>query len=176
MLSRYVPAQNLQIEFLNCWRNADRYPANDPLAPQCVPFAYCFAVAMAAQPLAWFEATGLPEKAFAIAPLLHTYRAHQRRIHAGQIWPVGEEPSGTSWTGFQSIHQQNHTGYLILYRELNRRAQAQIEVQGLAGRTVHATCLAGQGADFIAQVNASSRLTFSLPDPLNFALYAYRAD
>ncbi len=37
MLSRYVPPQNLQIEFLNRWRNADRYPADDPLAPGRVP-------------------------------------------------------------------------------------------------------------------------------------------
>ena len=52
MLSRYLPAQNLQIEFLNKWRNPDNYPADDPLAPGRVPFDYCFAVAMAAQPLA----------------------------------------------------------------------------------------------------------------------------
>ena len=32
-LSRYVPPQSLQIEFLNRWRNADKYPADDPLAP-----------------------------------------------------------------------------------------------------------------------------------------------
>ena len=32
MLSRYVPPQNLQIEFLNKWRNRDNYPGDDPLA------------------------------------------------------------------------------------------------------------------------------------------------
>ena len=30
MLSRYLPSQNLQIEFLNKWRNPDNYPADDP--------------------------------------------------------------------------------------------------------------------------------------------------
>ena len=46
MLSRTVPPQNLQIEFLNRWRNADPYPADDPLAPQHVPFDYCSAITM----------------------------------------------------------------------------------------------------------------------------------
>ncbi len=67
MLSRYVPPQALQMEFLNVRRNAGLYPPDDPLAPARVPFAYAFAVTMMAQPLAWFEATGLPAGAFEIA-------------------------------------------------------------------------------------------------------------
>jgi hypothetical protein len=179
MLSRYVPAQNLQIEFLNRWRNADCYPADDPLAPQRVSFDYCFAVTMAAQPLAWFEATGLPEQAFEIAPLIHTYRAHQQRIHAGQIWPIGEEPSGSSWTGFQSIGSRmcprsDKEGYLLVYREWNQRPQAQLRVWGLAGQTIEATCIAGKGDDMLAQVGEANEITFALSEPLSFALYAYR--
>ena len=132
MLSRHVPPQNLQIEFLNRWRNADRYPTDDPLAPGRIPFDYCFAITMMAQPLAWFEATGLPEEAFDIAPLIRTYRAHQERIHAGQIFPIGEEPSGTSWTGFQSL--RGDEGYLIVYREHNDRSEARLRLWN-AGRT-----------------------------------------
>ena len=33
MLSRYVPAEKMQIEFLNKWRNADKYDAADLLPP-----------------------------------------------------------------------------------------------------------------------------------------------
>ncbi|MBN1640325.1 MAG: alpha-galactosidase [Anaerolineae bacterium] len=173
MLSPYVPAQNLQIEFLNKWRNADRYPAGDPLAPARVPFDYCFAVTMAAQPLAWFEATGLPEEAFAIAPLVRTYRAHQARLHEGLILPVGEEPSGFSWTGFQSL--RGDAGYLIVYREWTERAHARLRLWGLAGRQVEATCVAGYGRDFTAQVGADGELEVHLPAPFTFALYAYQA-
>jgi len=174
MLARYLPPQNLQIEFLSRWRNADRYDAADPLAPRRVPFAYCFAVTMAAQPLAWFEATGLPDQAFEVAPLIHTYHTHQRQIHSGQIWPIGEEPSGTSWTGFQSIGPRGDEGYLLVYREWNQRQEAQIEVWDLAGQSIRATCVAGQGRDFVSQVSARGELEFSLPDPISFALYTYR--
>jgi hypothetical protein len=176
MLSRYLPPQNLQIEFLNRWRNPGNYPAGDPLAPHQVPFAYCFAITMAAQPLAWFEATGLPEAAFKIAPLIKTYRAHQHQIHAGQIWPVGEEPSGTGWTGFQSIAEQGSTGYLLVYREWNQRPEAEIRVWGLEGQTLYLTCIAGQGSDARATVSASGDLTVSLPKPFSFGLYTYRLE
>ena len=54
MLSKYVPSRNLQIEFLNKWRNAGKYEG-DPFAPSNYSFEYLFAITMAAQPLAWFE-------------------------------------------------------------------------------------------------------------------------
>ena len=38
MLSRYVPAEKVQIEFLNKWRNADKYDAADPFAPRPLQF------------------------------------------------------------------------------------------------------------------------------------------
>jgi len=171
MLSRYLPAQNLQIEFVNKWRNPANYPADDPLAPGGVSFDYCFAVTMAAQPLAWFEAAGLPEEAFAIAPLIRTYRAHQARLHAGQILPVGEEPSGTGWTGFQSMREEG--GYLLLYREWNEREEARIALWGLAGKRLRCTHVAGQGADLTAQIGQEGEIAVRLPAPFTFALYAY---
>jgi len=174
MLSRYLPPQNLQIEFLNKWRNAGGYPADDPLAPQRVPFDYCFAITMMAQPLAWFEASGLPEGAFDIAPLVQTYRQHQEGIHAGQIFPIGQEPSGESWTGFQSIQKNKERGYLLIFRELNERPRAKLKLWGLAGKTVHCRLVAGRGADFGGTVDTGGRLTFQLPAPLTFALYEWR--
>jgi len=171
MLSRCVPPQSLQIEFLNKWRNPDKYAPDDPLAPHRVPFDYCFAITMVAQPLAWFEASGLPEEAFDIAGLVRIYRQHQERIHAGQIFPIGEEPSGIGWTGFQSISGKG--GYLIVYRELNDRPRASLACRGLAGVRVNCTHLAGHGADFAGAADGDGRLTFSLPSPFSFALYRY---
>ena len=137
-----------------------------------VPFDYCFAITMMAQPLAWFEATGLPEEAFAIAPLIRTYRAHQERIHAGQIFPIGEEPSGTGWTGFQSIRPDG--GYLLVFREYNERPEARLRLWNLAGRTIHCTPIAGQGRAISTAVDASGEVTFALERQFSFALYAYR--
>ena len=173
MLSRTVPPQGLQIEFLNKWRNADKYNDGDPLAPINVPFDYGFAVTMMAQPLAWFEATGLPEEAFEIAPLIRTYRQHVAAIHAGRIFPIGEEPCGTGWTGFQSYNGDR--GYLLVYREFTERPSARLRLWDAPSGTLRCTAVAGHGESFEAAVDANGCVEFELPGPLTFALYEYRA-
>ncbi len=146
--------------------------SDDPLAPVCVPFAYCFAITMMAQPLAWFEASGLPQAAFDLAPTMRSYLEHQERIHAGQIFPIGEEPSGVSWTGFQSLRQEG--GYLVVYREYTDRPRACLRLWNLAGKTIQCTAIVGQGVDFMGTVDEDGCLAFQLPAPWTFALYEYR--
>ena len=57
MLSKYVPSRNLQIEFLNKWRNSEKY-GDDPFAPANYDFEYLFAITMMSQPsLGWKHKT-----------------------------------------------------------------------------------------------------------------------
>lgn len=49
-ISKYVPAERLQIEFLNNDRNTEKY-GDDPFAPAKYDIRYLFATTMAAQPL-----------------------------------------------------------------------------------------------------------------------------
>lgn len=171
MLSRYVPSRTLQVEFLNKWRNPEKYSADDPLAPSKVPFDYAFAVTMAAQPLAWFEANNLPPEAFDIAPLLSIYKEHQAAFHAVTILPIGETPNGTGWTGFQSCYGK--TGYFLVFREWNQRKEAAMTCWTKPGQRVHCRCLAGHGKDFNAEADTEGRVTFQLPKPFSFAFYRY---
>ncbi len=171
-LSRYVPPRALQMEFLNVWRNDAAYAADDPLAPGRVPFDYAFATVMMAQPLAFFEAAQLPEAGFALAPLLRIYREHMAAIHGGTILPVGEEPSGTGWTGFQSVTAPD-AGYVLALREWNEQPEAAIACWGLAGRRGRCTLIAGTGRDFAWQAGTGGDLRFHLPGPFSFALYRY---
>ena len=172
MLSKYVPAERLQIEFLNKWRNVHKYDKDDPLTPQRVPFGYVFAVTLMAQPLAWFEGSGLPEEAYTIAPIIKTYRQHQGYIHQGTILPIGEEPDGTSWTGFQSILNDKE-GYLLIFREYNPANHEDITLYDLASKYMRCQHLCGQGADFNIKVNRNGQVTFSLPAAYSFGLYRY---
>jgi len=172
MLSRYVPPQFLQFEFLNRWRNAAKYAAGDPLAPANVPFDYCFAITMFAQPLAWFEATGLPDEAFALADLIRVYRDHDPAIHRGMIFPIGQEPDGTAWTGFQSCSGEE--GYLLVFREYNRRPQARLQLWGITGSSLALDCIAGRGRRRTARLDRTGEILVSLPGPHTFALYRYR--
>ncbi|MGA0556049.1 hypothetical protein ACO2Q8_05320 [Larkinella sp. VNQ87] len=172
MLSRYLPAQNLQIEFLNKWRNQDKYPSDDIFAPRNYSFDYLFAITMFAQPLAWFEGTGLPSEAFATSALIRTYRQHSSRIHAGNIFPIGNEPDGRQWTGFQSIADEK-TGYMLVFREDNPATRMAVPLLIPPGKQVTFTRVAGSGKTFRAGVSARKSVPFELPQKNSFGLYQY---
>ena len=170
-LARYVPAERLQIEFLNNRRNADKYES-DPFAPGRYDFGYLFAVTMAGQPLAWMEASNLEEEAFAIKPLVEGYRKIQHDFHSGTILPIGEEPSGRAWTGFQSILSDNG-GYLLVYREDNDADTGHLTTWLPEGAKVTLTPLLGDGSKTKAKVRRDGLISVKLPKPNNFALYKY---
>ena len=108
----------------------------------------------------------------AIAPIVKAYREHQAAIHQGLILPIGDEPSGTSWTGFQSI-SDDQSGYLMIYREFNNQSQHKISLHGLAGKTIRCEPITGHGQALSATVDEQGRVTFTLPQPYTFALYRY---
>ncbi len=115
MLSKYIPLQRLQIEFLNKWRNTKMYKHNDPLSPVNIPFDYMFATTMMAQPLAWMEATGLPREAFAVNDLVQVWKKHRSDMQSGIIYPIGDMPNGRNFTGFASYTRDKV--YVLLFRE-----------------------------------------------------------
>ena len=43
-------------------------------------------------------------------------------IYSGTILPIGEVPDGVAWTGFASVAENRHSGYLLIFRELNQEA------------------------------------------------------
>lgn len=170
MLSKYVPAERLQIEFLNKWRNREKY-AGDPFAPANYDFEYLFATTIVGQPLAWMEATGLPDEALALGPKIGRYRQIQHALHRGVILPVGDEPSGRSWTGFQSIDGDD--GFLIIYREATPDAEASIRTWLPEGCRIRLTPILGEGRPGVAKVGRGGCVTVRLDRPNSYALYRY---
>lgn len=171
MLSKYVPAEKLQIEFLNKWRNIKKY-GDDPFAPHRYSFEYLFATTMAGQPLAWFEASNLPEEAFGIKDLVEKYKKVQYDFHQGTILPIGEEPSGRSWTGFQSLCHSKR-GYFLIYREDNPSEEAWIETWLPEGVEVACTSILGNGRTMTTTVGRKGTIKVSLPEKNDFMLYRY---
>ncbi|WP_158857143.1 alpha-galactosidase [Lunatibacter salilacus] len=174
MLSKYFPPEFLQVEFLNKWRNTDKYPAKDPFAPSQYDFEYVFATAMAGQPLAWFEATGLPEEALEIGETVRKYKEHQEDFHSGFIFPIGEEPTGSSWTGFHSVNPDRQEGYVLVFREKNERQSAKFSLPSLQEGTFTFTHVLGGGKDFTAVVGYNEEVEFSLPSPNSYQLMKYK--
>ncbi|MBF6627194.1 MAG: alpha-galactosidase [Proteiniphilum sp.] len=171
MLSHYVAPERLQFEFLNKWKNQDKYPAGDRFAPAAYSFDYLFAITMVAQPLAFFDATDLPDAALDNERLIKKYREIQFDLQNGSTFPVGDEPNGRSWTGFQSIHHDR--GYFILFRENNDEPTKTIETFLEEGCEVVLQPLFGHKAASRQKVGRSGTLTFSLPENNSFEVYAY---
>ena len=171
-LCRYVPAEKIQIEFLNKWRNASKYHKDDIFAPANYDFDYLFAITMAAQPLAWMEAANLPEEAFETSALIKSYKSIQHDIHRGIILPIGNEPSGRSWTGFQSI-TNNKTGYFIVFREDNEKPNESLRTFLPEGEKVNLKLIAGNGESFVTTISENGHLRFKLPQKNQFSIYKY---
>ncbi|MEO9003806.1 MAG: alpha-galactosidase, partial [Ginsengibacter sp.] len=173
MLSKYLPPQRLQIEFLNKWRNTDKYPQGDSFAPEHYSFDYLFAITMPAQPLAWMEARNLPPEAFKTGALIKTYKKYWKEWHSGQILPIGEEPSGISWTGFQSVLKDKSTGYVLAFREMTSRKQIKFTLSQLSTGEYSFELIAGEGKNFRAAINDDGQLNVKLPNERSFAFYRY---
>jgi len=171
MLSKYIPAQNLQVEFLNKWRNQGKY-GNDPFAPGNYRFDYLFAITMAGQPLAWFKGGGLPEEAFLSAPAIKEYQKVQADFHSGYILPIGEEPSGTSWTGFQSQKSGTSNGYVLVFREQNPNSSKELKLPMILPGKYKFEKISGDGQSFTTKVRGGL-VNFSLPGINRYSFYKY---
>lgn len=174
MLAKYFPAERLQIEFPNKWKNQDKYEKEDVFAPVKYSFDYLFATTMAAQPLAWMDVADLPEEALATQKLIKKYKLIQHDFHQGIILPIGDEPSGRSWTGFQSIG--NGKGYFLVFREKNEDQEGRLKVYLKPGSRISLTPVLGEGTKMSQRVSKEGLLSVNLSKENSFVLYKYTID
>lgn len=174
MLSRYIPTQKIQVEFLNNWRNRQKY-APSPYNPEHYSFEYLFATTMAGQPLVWMELSSLPEEAFAISKRIEEYKKIQHDFHSGTILPIGDEPSGESWTGFQSI--KDDCGYLLLYRENNpeKSHSFQLFVKPLTTLELRPVFV-GKGKTHRVKADKNGMIDFTIDNARDFVMYSYKTE
>lgn len=172
MLSRYLPTERLQIEFLNVARNIALY-GSDPLSPAAVGQDYAFAVSMFASPLAWMELSGLDETAAArLKEQIAAYRNVQASVLGGHVLPIGEEPDGTQWTGLQSVGADG-TGYLLVFRELHKEGQYTFRLWNVEDGVLTLEPILGQARQHEVTVRGGQAV-FSLESPHSYALYRYQ--
>lgn len=171
MLSKYVPAEKIMVEFLNKWRNTEKY-GDDLFAPSGYSMDYLFAVTMAGQPLAFMDVADLPEKAFESPDVIRKYKGTQQAFHNGIILPIGADPSGKSWTGFQSIG--NNEGFLLILRELNANSKAEIATWFSKDTKLELIPVLGDGRKNRQTVKNNGNISIQLSRENCFVLYRYR--
>ena len=109
--------------------------------------------------------------ALGIGALIERYKEVQHDFHRGVILPVGDEPSGRSWTGFQSVDGER--GYLIFFREQNPDRKARIETWLPENSKVRLTPVLGSGKAAVQKTGRRGTLEVELPAPNDYAMYRY---
>ena len=116
-LASVIPTRRLQMELLNVRRNADKYK-NMPFAPDTYNMDYVLATVIPANPLVWMEMTGLSKAdASLLSKITAVYKPHAPEIFASRVIPIGNAPSGMSFSGYFCLSEDKKSAHLLLFRE-----------------------------------------------------------
>lgn len=78
---------------------------------------YACGIALMGNPLFFLETRRFTEdERKLVKDVISVYKQHREQILSGYVYPVGNQPDGTTWTGFQCICS-DHEGYLTVFRE-----------------------------------------------------------
>ncbi len=165
-----VPPQFLQIEYVNPKLNRDKYMDVKELAPESYSPEYIFAITMFANPLGWFESSGLNDETLSsYAYMMDIHKKIRPDLNQGVILPLGHCPDGHSWTGFQCILED--LGYVLLFRENNMDDQFLYTLHGLENDDLNFEVLCG---DKQAKVSCQKGiLTVCMNEKRSFVLLRY---
>lgn len=157
-VSPYIPPQKLNMELSN---------DEEGYTPE-----YLLATVMFANPLFWESLAAISEESRErLKPLIAMYKQHRAAIYAGHIFPLGEMPDGTTWTGFQSHDPKTGSGYLIAYREDSPEESDRFRPKFLA-RTTRFESLTDDSPALTCE-RPEDGIEVSLPSIRSFRLYRY---
>ena len=157
-MAPYIPPQKLNMELSN---------DQEGYSPE-----YLLATVMFANPLFWESLAAISDESKKVLkPLLARYKEHRAAIYAGHIFPLGDIPVGTAWTGFQSHDPKTNSGYLIAYREDNPDSSYRFHPKFLT----HPTTFESISDDSPAFTNEhpDEGIEVTLPEKRMFRLYRY---
>ena len=120
LLSKYVPASRFQFEVINPELNQEIYSPNDEFAPARYDMDYLFASVMLSNPLFWMEMQFLTdENSEKLKYMISIFKKYSNLFSKGDIAPIGEVPSGRSFTGFFIRHGGEE--YALVFREATEK-------------------------------------------------------
>ena len=164
MISRYLPTSRFQFELVNPDLNAEMYGPEDPFAPHRYDMDYLFATVMLSNPLFWMEVQFLSEKRQAeLAPLMRVWKEHRGAFGEADIAPIGEKPSGRSFSGF-AVSRGGKAEYLLIFREVTQNETAEIAVDA------EGTCKVLASNAACTAVLQEGKLKITLDKPRAYAL------
>jgi alpha-galactosidase len=179
-LSRYVPPEKLQFEFAN----------TDHAVKQRIDFSrkegnpirgyrwdYLTAATIFGSPLCWCEPSGLSAEARReIRPVLGLHAALRSEIARSVVLPIGNRPSGKSWTGFQAISgREKGRGWLLVFREKAAKTTSSFQLHDVSkAREIQLNCLSHQENEEIRRLDAKGNVRMSIARKDDWRLYEYQ--
>ena len=148
LLSKYVPASRFQFELVNPELNRESYDECDEFAPWRYDAEYLFASVMLSNPLFWMEIQFLSDKSTEqLKKAIALFKKYRTVFSVGDVAPIGEKPSGRSFTGFYIKNGSEE--YALVFREVTDKAS---HVFMLPSEKTSAVALASN-ADVTAQMS-----------------------
>ena len=169
-LSAVIPPRKLQMEFLNCRRNAHIY-SGLPFAPDTYSMDYVFATVLPANPLAWMELQHLSQRdRDCLAPLTSLYLQYQQQLFASQVIPIGEKPNGMHFSGYCCRCENGKVFHVLLFRETSPETEHFFSLPFSAGEVLPKILYKMDGCQATPQRNG---LIFSSSRPRSFLWLRY---
>lgn len=136
---------------------------------------YCSAIALMSSPL-FFGLTQFysKEDREKIKDLITVYKRDRDELFKGYVFPIGDMPNDSGWTGFQDVVSTAGTGYLLIFRELrNGRGTQSVRLEFLRGRSIELTdLLTGRTEEVL--VDKAGFAKFTMNSPADFRFYRYK--
>jgi len=175
-MSRYAPPERIQIEIPNCHQSCFHSPDETTAAFEMKMCRddYLAALALFASPLYWGEPARLPKGARAeIRKVLELHGKISGALAASHTFPVGEEPNGRRWTGFQAVNPGSAEGLLLAFRENTTSDRFEFDLpHGDASGPLALECLSHPEPSVRAA--DARRVAIHIPRPNDFRLFRYR--
>jgi hypothetical protein len=179
--SLYLPPERLQFEFANLVEAVAnenmQWDGDSLLTPFNCSWEYIAAVPMMAAPLCWLEPSSLPaDVQDRVRGVLELHRAIAPDLMRGYTFPVGEEPSGHSWTGFDCVDPEDTArGILAVYREDTDDASVSLRLAGVdrAGDTVRLRCLSHAEPERSVGLDGEGGIPVAIDQRNDYRVYRY---
>lgn len=108
-----------------------------------------------------------------IKGLLETYKNERDAMFDSYVFPIGDRPDNSSFTGFQFVNPESNSGHLLLFRELySNQNEKEIKLSFLKNKRLKLIDLRNF-TETIIQTDQVGFAKFKIINPADFAFYRY---
>lgn len=135
---------------------------------------YCLGITLMGSPIFFQETHLLAEEARSeIRALMQVYKKYRSLLYDAYVFPIGDEPTNASWTGFQNYIPGTDSGFITVFRELNNKEQSKsIKLNFIGDKKIELTNLLTSETLLVEAKGGA--VNFTIDHPAGFMFLKYR--